>query len=432
MSRFKQIGRSGGASRLGRFGGAILKRAAALLLVFCMVFPLVACSGSETDKTARDLKLEEQRTVRVWYCDERYTDYINFVAERFHAANELVEIEPVLVSSENYLEYIYDESIRKNNAADVYLMLSDDLEKACMMGLTVENSTYSSYYTQKNYSSAALEAAKYNGKLYGYPISFNVPFMVYNKNAAYAVDTFSQLVDYCSSYQVTQENENIVQLVSWDVSDMLVNFGFSCGSVVIGGDSGDDSSEVSADREKLTSSMAEFVKFRDEFGIVRSEATLDTCAQMFADGRLAYTITDVEHLRTIDESGISYGVCEIPKMTDDLEISCISENMCAFVNPYSSSIESAKAVANAMSYDYASAVNSTVGLMSSRTIQIENNEYKESHGRVYEIYSGSKPKAQFMGASYYYTRFEIMLHQIWDGQAADTAINTFISELKPQ
>ena len=419
-------------SRFIKSGRNILRRAAALLIALCMAVPLAACGGDKADKTARDLKLEEQRTVRVWYCDERYTDYINFVAERFHAANELVTIEPVLVDAENYLEYIYDESIRKNNAADVYLMLSDDLEKACMMGLTVENSTYSSNYTEKNYSRAAIEAAKYKGRLYGYPISFNVPFMVYNKNVAYAVDTFLQLSDYCSNYQVTQENENIIQLVSWDVSDMLVNFGFSCSSVSIGGDTGDDSNIVSADRELLKRAVEEFVKFRDEFGIVRSESTLDSCTQMFADGQLAYTITDVEHLRTIDESGISYGVCEIPQIADGLEISGISENMCAFVNPYSSSIEVAKAVANAMSYDYASAINSTIGLMSSRTIQIENNDYEESHGKIYEIYSESNTKAKFMGASYFYTRFEIMLHQIWDGENSDTAINAFMSELKPQ
>lgn len=62
-----------------------------------------------------------------------------------------------MVDSDNYLENIYEESVRNGNVADVYLMLTDELEKASMMGLTVENSTYSDLYTQKNYGTVQLK-----------------------------------------------------------------------------------------------------------------------------------------------------------------------------------------------------------------------------------------------------------------------------------
>ena len=100
-------------------------------------------------KRQKNLHIEQAENIRVWYCDDRYTDYLKFVADRFHSANELVTIEPVLVDSDNYLENIYEESVRNDNVADVYLMLTDELEKASMMGLTVENSTYSDLYTRK-------------------------------------------------------------------------------------------------------------------------------------------------------------------------------------------------------------------------------------------------------------------------------------------
>ena len=386
----------------------------------------------DSDKTAKNLHIEQAENIRVWYCDDRYTDYLNFVADRFHSANELVTIEPVLVDSDNYLENIYEESVRNGNVADVYLMLTDELEKASMMGLTVENSTYSDLYTQKNYGNSAIEAASYKGKLYGYPVTFDVPFLVYNKNAASSVETFSQLIDYCHNYTVNDDNQNVEQLVSWDVSDMLVNYGFVCGSVTIGGESGDDNTKLSADKDLLKKSLTEFVKLRDEFGIVRAETTLDSCADLFAQGKLAYTITDVSHLNTIAESGISYGVCNIPALSDDMQIENISENLCAFVNPYSSDVQTAKAVANAMSYDYAAAVNSTTGLLSSRTISINSKEYKDTYGKIYEIYSKADDKAKFMGAAYFYTKFDIMLHQVWDGTDIETSVNSFLSELKVQ
>ena len=137
-----------------------LKRAVAVLLAVCLIFSLVACGGVNIDKTAKNLHIEQAENIRVWYCDDRYTDYLNFVADRFHSANELVTIEPVLVDSDNYLENIYEESVRNGNVADVYLMLTDELEKASMMGLTVENSTYSDLYTQKNYGNSAIEAGE--------------------------------------------------------------------------------------------------------------------------------------------------------------------------------------------------------------------------------------------------------------------------------
>ena len=338
-----------------------LKRAAAVFLAVCLIFSLAACGGVNIDKTAKKLHIEQAENIRVWYCDDRYTDYLKFVADRFHSANELVTIEPVLVDSDNYLENIYEESVRNDNVADVYLMLTDELEKASMMGLTVENSTYSDLYTQKNYGNSAIEAASYKGKLYGYPVTFDVPFLVYNKTAASSVETFSQLIDYCHNYTVNDDNQNIEQLVSWDVSDMLVNYGLVCGSVTIGGESGDDNTKLSADKDLLKKSLTEFVKLRNEFGIVRTETTLDSCADLFAQGKLAYTITDVSHINTIAESGISYGVCSIPALSDDMQIENISENLCAFVNPYSSDVQTAKAVANALSYDYAAAVNAQQG-----------------------------------------------------------------------
>ena len=115
-----------------------------------------------------------------------------------------------------------------------------------------------------------------------------------------------------------------------------------------------------------------------------------------------------------------------------MQIENISENLCAFVNPYSSDVQTAKAVANALSYDYAAAVNSTTGLLSSRTISINSKEYKDTYGKIYEIYSKADDKAKFMGAAYFYTKFDIMLHQVWDGTDIETSVNSFLSELKVQ
>ena len=207
----------------------LIKKIIAVFLTVCMVTGLSACKKD----TARELDIEEPVVITIWYQDEKYTDYIDYAAKTFSASNELVTIDYQLINDDNYVEYIYDESVHKNNAPDIFLMNTDNLEKASLMGLVSENSTYSSFYNEKNYGKAALKAATYKDKLYGYPISFNVAFTLFNADVASPVNNFNDLLDYCNNYQVNDVNQNITQLVLWDPSDMFTNYGFSSGSLNI-------------------------------------------------------------------------------------------------------------------------------------------------------------------------------------------------------
>ena len=404
----------------------LIKKIIAVFLTVCMVTGLSACKKD----TARELDIEEPVVITIWYQDEKYTDYIDYAAKTFSASNELVTIDYQLINDDNYVEYIYDESVHKNNAPDIFLMNTDSLEKASLMGLVSENSTYSSFYNEKNYGKAALKAATYKDKLYGYPISFNVAFTLFNADVASPVNNFNDLLDYCNNYQVNDVNQNITQLVLWDPSDMFTNYGFSSGSLNIGSDSKDDSSQISVDKDKLSRSMESFLSLKDGFGISRNEYTLDQIAESFAQGKVAYTITDVSHLKTVVDSSINYAVCEIPDFGNGLESVSTSENVCAFVNPYARQLQVAKAVAHALSYDYAASLFELSGLLSSRVITTKDEAYNQRIGKIYEIYSNSDVMAKFMGGAYYYTKYEILIHQIWDGEDINTTIDNFVNDIQ--
>ena len=404
----------------------LINKIIAVFLTVCMVTGLSACKKD----TARELDIEEPVVITIWYQDEKYTDYIDYAAKTFSASNELVTIDYQLINDDNYVEYIYDESVHKNNAPDIFLMNTDSLEKASLMGLVSENSTYSSFYNEKNYGKAALKAATYKDKLYGYPISFNVAFTLFNADVASPVNNFNDLLDYCNNYQVNDINQNITQLVLWDPSDMFTNYGFSSGSLNIGSDSKDDSSQISVDKDKLSRSMESFLSLKDGFGISRNEYTLDQIAESFAQGKVAYTITDVSHLKTVVDSSINYAVCEIPDFGNGLESVSTSENVCAFVNPYARQLQVAKAVAHALSYDYAASLFELSGLLSSRVITTKDEAYNQRIGKIYEIYSNSDVMAKFMGGAYYYTKYEILIHQIWDGEDFNTTIDNFVNDIQ--
>ena len=46
---------------------------------------------------------------------------------------------------------------------------------------------YPEVYNENVYGKAAMTACSYGGKLYGYPVSFNTSFLVYNKKYAEAL-----------------------------------------------------------------------------------------------------------------------------------------------------------------------------------------------------------------------------------------------------
>lgn len=403
-----------------------IKKMTALVLVLCMCAGMSACGRS----AAKELDVDKPTTVTIWYQDESYTEYLDYVAKQFTSENELVSITYQLVTSDNYVEYIYDESVHNGNAPDIFLMSTDSLEKASLMGLVAENTSYSSYYSEKNYGSAAVNAASYDGKLYGYPVSFNVPFLLYNADVASEVSTFGQLEEYVNTYTVDENNQNITQLVTWDASDMFTNYGFSGNAINLGGSSGDDSSNLSVDKNTLVNNMTKFVNLRDIFGIDRNSASLDDVAAQFVEGKVAYTITDAKHLKTIVDSGVNYAVCKVPDLDENTATGSMSENICAFVNPYAGHVQAAKAVAHAISYDYADKMYDTAGVLSARIIKNKDKAYSTRVGKIYEIYGGSSVKAKFMGGMYFYTKYEILIHQVWDGDDINTSVESFVGEIK--
>lgn len=68
---------------------------------------------------------------------------------------------------------------------------------------------YPEVYNENVYGKAAMTACSYGGKLYGYPVSFNTSFLVYNKKYAEAVDTIDQIRNISDNYQITDENQDV-------------------------------------------------------------------------------------------------------------------------------------------------------------------------------------------------------------------------------
>ena len=400
-------------------GMKILKRVTAVLLTAVVAVSFTACGGREH---AKKLNIDTAVSINIWYQDDAYTSYLDYIAQQFHKANEFITVNPVKVEENNLLDAVYNGSIAQNNVADVYLMEASDMQRAYLMGLTAENDAYTQYYSQKHFPVTAVNAACYEGKLYGYPVTFHTAVMVYNKKYATAPENFEQIEAFLNSYQVTDENKDVNMIVGWDTQDLWTNYAFG-GSYVDNGGAQGEEAESDVQTEALKAAMTEYAALQNTFGIV--DKTQEEYKQMFINNQLIYTILDSTQLADLNASGVDYGICAVPGAKTGFGTQSLSDTTLAMVNPYSENTDTAKAVAQAISYDYADLLEKDTGYISARTDVADKNK-KVLYQPLYEVYAQSDSYAKYIGADEFYVRYSILLHNIWKGEDLNESVDAFI------
>lgn len=401
-------------------GMKILKRVTAVLLTAVVAVSFTACGGRS--EHAKKLNIDTAVSINIWYQDDAYTSYLDYIAQQFHKANEFITVNPVKVEENNLLDAVYNGSIAQNNVADVYLMEASDMQRAYLMGLTAENDAYTQYYSQKHFPVTAINAACYEGKLYGYPVTFHTAVMVYNKKYTTAPDNFEQIEAFLNSYQVTDENKDVDMIVGWDTQDLWTNYAFGGSYVDNGGTLGEDA-KSDVQTEALKAAMTEYAALQNTFGIV--DKTQKEYKQMFINNQLIYTILDSTQLADLNASGVDYGICAVPGAKTGFGTQSLSDTTLAMVNPYSENTDTAKAVAQAISYDYADLLEKDTGYISARTDVADKNK-KVLYQPLHEVYAKSDSYAKYIGADEFYVRYSILLHNIWKGEDLNESVDAFI------
>jgi ABC-type glycerol-3-phosphate transport system substrate-binding protein len=401
-------------------GMKILKRVTAVLLTAVVAVSFTACGGRS--EHAKKLNIDTAVSINIWYQDDAYTSYLDYIAQQFHKANEFITVNPVKVEENNLLDAVYNGSIAQNNVADVYLMEASDMQRAYLMGLTAENDAYTQYYSQKHFPVTAVNAVCYEGKLYGYPVTFHTAVMVYNKKYTTAPENFEQIEAFLNSYQVTDENKDVNMIVGWDTQDLWTNYAFGGSYVDNGGTLGEDA-ESDVQTEALKAAMTEYAALQNTFGIV--DKTQEEYKQMFINNQLIYTILDSTQLADLNASGVDYGICAVPGAKTGFGTQSLSDTTLAMVNPYSENTDTAKAVAQAISYDYADLLEKDTGYISARTDVADKNK-KVLYQPLYEVYAKSDSYAKYIGTDEFYVRYSILLHNIWKGEDLNESVDAFI------
>ncbi len=399
-----------------------IMRTFALLMVMCITLTMGACGVEEDNNDISLATTQQPVTITIWYTGNNMTDYLSEIADNFSEENSNITVNTMQVTKTQYMSKLYDASIHdEENMPDVYICSSDDLQEAYLLGIAEKNDEYASEYTVENFGKAAIEAATYDGKLYGYPLTFDTSVMVYNKTFAKEMKTFTEITDYTNNFEYSEEMGNVTRIINWDISDGFLNYAFTGASMNICGSTGEDIKKVSINNENVIRDLNEWLSFKENYGIDRSKVTKSSCITDFVNGSLLYTIVNASDISALEASDIEYSITKIPDYNSELKTTALSETTLAVVNPFSKNVEASKKLARAITIGESDKLAEYTGFVPA----YKKADSNENYSKLRQIFADTTVKCQLMNIGDVYMQYEIMMHRIWDGDDITGSVDAF-------
>ena len=470
---------------------SLKKRLLSVLAVVCLAGVLfeTGLSGMKVPVTERKPKdiSGEKKTIYFWYTDDALTDYINSAAINFIEIYG-VRVIPVLKSGTEYLEAVNEASLKEEQIPDAYLLSNDLIGKASMAGLTTDV-TDSIYCNTDYFPQAALYATSYHGDVVAFPYYYETSAYLYNrtylkefvKTAAEAEkdreaaeaaqkklkeegaspEEDSQAAEKEESHEMTEEElekkvqellpktmndllafadvyvapENVEAVLKWDVSDIFYNYYFIGKYMVVGGESGDDTSRIDIYNREAIECLKAYQKLNQFFYIDPDTVTYDSVLQDFIDGKEVFTVVTndaLERLEQAKEEGrfkYEYGIMQVPRISDTLEGRSLSVTNAVAVNGYSKHQEEARAFAEFITVGYLDNLYKRTGKMASGYLAPCTDDNAKQFMKEYEQ---SIPMPKMVETSNFWLELEILFSRVWTGENINGLVRGLSEQMMTQ
>ena len=425
---------------------------------------------------------EEEHTLILWYTDESLTDYLNSACIAFQDENG-VRVEPVLKTGLEYIEEIYQASLSGEEMPDLYITGSDTLEKAALAGLAVPIEDPERVVNSFNFPPIAFQAVSYQGKQIAYPFYYETAFLLYNQtylsqmadaelrsnpdeemdeegeghvyvpNAGipegYTEESWNEAVNKRAQELVPSSIEEIRQLAAthgapegmenfflWDVSDIFYNYFFTGAYMNVGGECGDDPSQLDICNEDTIRCMTAYRDLHEYFSIESKESSYEKVLQDFLEGKSLCTIVTTDALATIEkacydgEFRYGYGVAPLPGLDAEHGARGLSTTSCVVVNGYSSYPSEANLFAEYVMYESADTLYDRTGKMP--CMGGAQDEAVGAHTVVRQIYMESASLPKLITLSNFWLELELAYTRIWDGADPEETLRALAGQMEEQ
>lgn len=271
--------------------------------------------------------LAEGADLLFWYDEISYEPYFTSMARAYYDETGIA-VELAYVDTMDYVGSIYEKTMANVRFPDAYLLSGEELEKAHLYGVAGENENEAAYLGVV--ANNAIKASKCHGKMFGYPLSYNVCLLVYNNQFFQTPpESLQAIIDYSD---VNEPPENVEYLLEWDAYDPFFGFLFVSESVVLN-DEEIGVLEASYDEAMLEQSLLFFSESLESFSLPLDTVTEESVISDVLNGVTLCAIVDADSL--VKLQGVAYDICEFPRLNDALDAQSAALTDMILVNDYS-------------------------------------------------------------------------------------------------
>lgn len=451
---------------------SLKNRLFAIVAIACVFggMAYVALSGMSIGQKIEDgsFSFRKKETIYFWYSDSTMTDFISGAAVAFGEQND-VRVIPVLTSDSDYLEAINRASLSGEQIPDAYMISNDSLGKAFLAGLASRVEDETGLLTTEHFPQTALDAITYKDKQIAYPYYYNTSILLFNKTyleewtaaqlaateegigeepfvdeeeEAYAEGeaqeetlevtpeqieagipvTTDEILAFAGNYDAP---ENVEAVFKWDVSDIFYNYYFVGRYMIIGGESGDDETQINIYNEETKQCLEQYQALNQFFFIDADTVTSESVLQEFIEGKLVFTVVTPSALAQMEQAkedgtfAYEFGVALMPQPSADLGARSLSVTSSVAINGYSEHKELANQFAVFLTGDKAKLLYERTGKVSANLAANTDNE----HLMVFmEEYKNSISLPKMIETSNFWLHLEIVFSKIWEGADVDAQL----------
>ncbi len=459
-----------------------LKRRLAAAAVVAAFAAAVVYGGTldvdaEPEEISHSSWFDREDTIYFWYSDEAMTNFLNSAAVAFGEEKD-VHVIPVLTSDSQYLEAVNRASVQEEQMPDAYIISHDLLEKAYLAGLAEEIRDEGEVCNANNFPAAALSAVSYHGKTVAYPLSFETSALIYNETylqewalqsaqkellgdgaedgdpaedsegipldeallAAKTEEYFQQAIpgnleDLLTIADTFDLPEGVEGIMKWAVSDIFYNYWIVGNYMIVGGDAGDDESNIQIVNPETIACLEAYRGLNQFFFIESDTVTYDSAIQDFMDGKIVFSIatTDiVDRLAKAKEEGViafDYGVAMMPMVSGELKSRSMSVTNAVAINSYSRHKELANEFAAYLVDECADSLYERTGKAPAKTDAGQDNGPLQ----IFKLeYARSIPLPKMMETGNFWLHLERLLAKVWNGEEVTVQVQELADQIRAQ
>jgi len=314
--------------------------------------------------------------------------------------------------------------------ADVVTTSQDLLGRAVTAGLLLPNDVFSES-TVQDHEEAAVRAASYGDKLYGYPIKVMTYAMFYNKALiAEPPKTMEEVVAFAADFNDPAANRYAFM---FDAPYFYFSYPFlaSTGGYIFG-DHGLNPDDIGLNNEGAVRGMKQYAALRSTLPVSAGDLASDIKTALFSEGLVAMNVSGAWSIETFRNAGIDFGVAPIPDIGGEPSVT-LSQVNAWYVSAFSRYPQAAKLFAAFASTKEAQLLNYelTGAIPTNKQAGADEQVQQDPIASVfYEQFRRSHPAPSIPEVSNVWTPMDAAMVEIWDGGDVKATLDQAVGNLQ--